>query len=143
MDPFSIFGLAGSVVSVLDVLTRSLTSLGRLASRYNNALPTVQIMISQLSTLRLALSQLLEWIRLGPTGVEGNTDLLSNLHTSVSGCELLINLLDADLQGFQVNGNRPGKRTQFAFLETCFQERQTHLSHHVVFLSFLLQAINW
>ena len=62
MDPISIIGLAGSIVSIVDVVTKSLKTLNELRLHRLEADLTLTLLITQLGTLKAALGQIAEWI---------------------------------------------------------------------------------
>lgn len=145
MDPVTVMGLTASVASILDVLAKSLTALFGLVTRFKQAALSIQLIASQLSTLRSALSQLLQWMRFAPVGLQGNSMLLHDLHTSISACELLIKTLDSEIHRLNADSSgsiKSSRKLMIAFDKT-FKERQLQLNHQVTALNLLLQAINW
>ena len=145
MDPISIFALTGSVAGVLDILTRSLTSLSALVTRYHDAALQVRLVISQLGLLRSALSQLLQWMRFQPADLEDNVTLLNDMGHAVSTCELLLQTLEIEI-GELHGGNSSNPSTyhkiMIAFDTTC-KERQMQITHQTSAMNFLLQAVKW
>jgi hypothetical protein len=58
IDPVSIFGLASGAFGIVDVITRTLVLLNAIRERWKEADFTVTLLISQLTTLKAALSQI-------------------------------------------------------------------------------------
>ena len=145
MDPISILSLTGTIAGILDVLGRSLSGLYNLVDRYRHAALSIQLISSQLSTLRAALSQLLQWIDLAPSSLDSNQVLLNDLHVSISACSLLVQTLDSEIEsarGEDVANPKVSQKLLVAFDTTC-KERQMQLNHQVTALNLLLQAVSW
>lgn len=62
MDPISIIGLASSIVSIIDVVTKSLKALNELRLRWLEANLALMLLITQLGTLKAAPGQIAEWM---------------------------------------------------------------------------------
>ena len=145
MDPLSVIGVTGSLVGILDVLTRSLSGLSSIITRYKSAHLQIKLVVSQLALLRSSLNQLLEWIRFSPAGFEENETLLKDLQTSISSCELLIGILDLEIRHLQGDKERDPDlyhKMLITFDRTC-NERQMQITHQVTALQLLLTVMNW
>ena len=62
MDPGSMLGAAASAATVLEMCTDSLNALLRWQRKYKNADLTARLLLTQLSTLRAALSEVANWL---------------------------------------------------------------------------------
>ena len=145
MDPLSVIGLTGPLAGILDVLTRSLSGLSSIIADNQGAHLNMKLVVSQLALLRSYLNQLLERMRFLPPSLESNAMLLADLHASISTCELLICTLDAEIQ--QLRGGKERNpdswhKLLIAFDQTC-NERQMQITHQIIALHLLLNAMNW
>lgn len=61
MDPVSIVGLVGSIVSIADVLTKSIRKLSDLRSRYHNAPVQITTLIGHLYLIQSTIDELTRW----------------------------------------------------------------------------------
>ncbi|KAL9088674.1 MAG: hypothetical protein Q9159_003010 [Coniocarpon cinnabarinum] len=140
----TLVALASNITNELGVLDRSLATLGYINSKSRNAGGSINSVMSQLPTLRLSLSQLLQWMQFASADVQGESILLDNLEISINGSESLLNLLNAEIQNL-ANGNSHDrsllKKTQLLLIDRVLQERQKQLDFHILFLSYLLHAI--
>ena len=144
MDPVSVIALTGSVTGILDVLTRSLGSLYNLAQKYIHTAISVQVIATQLSTLRSALDQLLQWMKFAPISLRDNRTLCADLYNSISACSLIIQTLDSDVKKAlnSSTGSIRASRKILLMFDTTMKEREVQLSHLSTALTLLLQAIN-
>lgn len=62
MDPVSVVGLAGALIGIADVLSRSIGGLISLQSKYRSSSLVVSLLIGQLTTLKAALGQVQKWL---------------------------------------------------------------------------------
>lgn len=144
MDPLSILGAAASVITVVELCTESLNSLLGLQNRYTNADLTIRLLITQLRTLRTALSQISEWIitNLDTIPYHVQTDLAMSL----DGCKFLIEGLNDRLSHFEYDENKAlnvRKKAQLLWGEKERTDFLTLLSHNIAALQLLLTAIQW
>ncbi|KAH9900459.1 hypothetical protein F4778DRAFT_739040 [Xylariomycetidae sp. FL2044] len=61
MDPVSIIGLIGSIVSIADVVAKSIHRLSELKSKYRNVSFQVTTLIGQLHIIQAAIGELNQW----------------------------------------------------------------------------------
>jgi hypothetical protein len=126
MDPISIIGLTGSLISIGEVITKSIKHLVDLHSRYQNASLAVTLLIGQLTTVKAALQEVLTWIK---SSLEGITE------------DERVNLLVLN----QKNANDLPVRGRLKFLwdENEMGEFTNHLNNQINALNLLLTAIQW
>ena len=147
MDPASVIALAGSVLSIVDVIARNVTALSTLQAKYRNADLNVFLLIGQLSTLKAALGQIAEWMKFEHlTAQSEHLQLFEDLGVAVNGCQVLIMILDERVVQL---ANKDGSdslnvKSKIAFL---WEEQEmnmyvTHLNNQVVALTLLLSAVH-
>ena len=144
MDPVSILGAAASAASVVQMCTDSVTSLLRFQTKYKNADLTVRLLITQVSTLRTALSQISEWVEVSVDNCLPH--VISDLTMSLDGCRLLIETLNDHLSRLEYNTDKAFTMRKKA--QTIWGERErtdflSLLSHNIAALQLLLTAMQW
>ncbi len=146
MDPVSVLGVAGSIVTLAGVISKSLQSLLDLQTKYKKANLTVSLLIGQLSTLKAALNQISAWIDTSLVDAPQHQQLVADLTTSLDGCELLILLLDDRLNHLKrsstVSLNTLG-RAQLLRGESDMHEYLNQLNNQISALNLLLTALQW
>lgn len=146
MDPASAIALASSVIGIVDVLTKSVTSLLHLQTKYKQADLTVSLLIGQLSTLKAALNQISEWITSSLDAVPQHEQLVSDLTISINGCKVLVLALDDRIKSFDRNAAHSlsalGK-AQLLWDENGTTIYVNHLSNQISALNLLLTALQW
>jgi len=144
MDPVSILGAAASAVTITQLCTEGLNALLLFQKRYKNADLTVRLLITQLSTLRTALSQISEWVE--SRVHDALTHVLSDLTTSLDGCRFLIETLNDRLSRLEYNRHKALSMRRKA--QTIWGEKERSdflslLSHNIAALQLLLTAMQW
>ena len=145
MDPVSAIGLAGSIVGVIDVATRSISALHALKQRWNSADLTVSLLISQLTTLKAGLSQIHAWISANLNSVQ-HYQLIMDLGTSLESCETLLLFIDGQLKLLNWNEGTSlsyGSKIKLVLQDNTITECATHLANQSTALNLLLTALNW
>lgn len=145
MDPVSIIGLAGSVVGIVDIISKSINSLRDFQSKYHQADLIVDLSIVQLSTLRTALNQVTQWI--DELKIPQQHQFIEDLTISLQGCKVLVLLLDTRIDEFPKNEST-GKLTSKGKIELLWEdsemkEYQNLLNNQINALNLLLTAIQW
>lgn len=97
MDPVTILGTAGAVLSIIDVLSRTLKSLRDLYNTWKDADLTIVNLMSQLIALRAALGKISEWMSLDLAHVPQHHQLVMDLEDSVTCCRMLVKTMDDQL----------------------------------------------
>ncbi len=144
MDPVSFLGAAASVTTITQLCTEGLNALLRFQKRYKNADLTVRLLITQLSTLRTALSQISEWVE--SCVHDALTHVLSDLITSLDGCRLLIETLNDRLSRLEHNEHKAlsmRRKAQTVWGENERTDFLSLLSHNIAALHLLLTAMQW
>lgn len=102
MDPVSVLGLAGSIVGIIEVAARSIVALRALQQRWKTADLTINVLISQLTTLKAALSQIKEWIS-NSLSASQHYQLVMDLGASLASCDTLRLFIDGQLSHLNRN----------------------------------------
>lgn len=146
MDPLSAIGAAGSILGIIDVVSRSIKTLMGLQSRYKRVGLKLRLLIGQLSTLKAALNQINDLIETRLDGVSQNQQLVTDLAISLDCCEAVISVLDDQLCAFQRSKSAdldPWSKTQFLWGESDMTDYQNLLNNQINSLNLLLTAIQW
>ncbi|EXJ84741.1 hypothetical protein A1O3_05413 [Capronia epimyces CBS 606.96] len=96
-----VIGLVGTVLGVIDVATRCISSLVELRQRMKAASSTVEFLSSQLVTVRAALGQIHSLIEESLNQDEQHYQLTLDLGVAINCCNLLIRLLDEQISRIQ------------------------------------------
>ncbi len=145
MDPVSVIGLVGSIVGIIDVSTRAISALRALQQRWKIADLKISLLISQLTTLKAALSQIEEWISTS-LNVTQHYQLILDLESSLESCETLLLFIDAQLIHLHQNDSKTlsfESRVKAVLEDNTIKECATHLDHQSTALNLLLTALNW
>jgi hypothetical protein len=146
MDPVSALGLVGAIIGVVDVISRNISSLIDLQSRYKSADLKVGLLIGQLSTLKAALKQIIELMNTSLVAVPQHQQLLHDLKTSLDCCEVVILVLDERLcclQRREDSGLNVLNRVQFLWDEKSMTDYLNLLNNQINALNLLLTALQW
>ena len=146
MEVVSIIGLTGSVLGIVDVVAKSISMLRRLQLRWQAADWTVNSLLGQLDTLKLALSQISDWLSMDLAADPQHALLADGLCTSLDCCRTLTSFLashisqlelgEADVLTFE-------SRVKIVLNDSRFKECMTQLSNQSSALTLLLTALNW
>ena len=146
MDGLSAISLAGSIVGIVDVATRSISALRKIQERWKAADLTVSVLIGQLTTLKAALNQISQWVSMRLTGSSQHHQLVIDLEAAIQSCRLLILLLDEHLNKLEWNASHRldfESRVKTVLQDCNIKECANHLSNQSVALNLLLTALNW
>ncbi|KAI9701581.1 MAG: hypothetical protein M1836_001637 [Candelina mexicana] len=143
MEPISVLGAAASAITVVQLCTDSLEALFQLRDKYKNADLTVRLLITQLSTLRTALSQISEWVN--DSVHDATSELVLDLTTSLDGCRFLMETLNDRLKCLESDDAKPltmRKRTLMIWREKERTDFLALLGHNIAALQLLLTAMS-
>jgi hypothetical protein len=146
MDPVSAISLAASLVSIGDVLARSLRCLIDLQSRYRSASLIVNLLIGQLTTLKAAVNQITDWVTSSLFNSPTHEQVVADLETSLESCKLLILVLEERISQLERDGRGSlSVKGKIGFLwdESDLKEFSNHLSNQANALNLLLTALHW
>lgn len=146
MDPVSAVGLVGAIVGLVDVISRNISSLADLRSRYSKANLKASLLIGQLSTLKAALNQIAELINGSLATVAHYEQLVHDLKTSLDGCEVVILVLDdrlCSLRRSEDNDLDALSKIQFVWDGENMSDYLNLLNNQISALNLLLTALQW
>ena len=146
MDPVSIIGLGAAVIGTTDVVTRAIASLRRLQQQWKSADMTVGLLVSQLTALKAALSQISCWIDQSFEGEIQYHQLVMDLQLSVQSCTFLVSLMDgrlSELNFDETNCLVFESRAKAVLQDGQIKECVSHLNNQSTALNLLLTALNW
>jgi hypothetical protein len=143
MDPVSAIGLVSATFGVIEVISRNISSLVDLQSRYKSADLKVSLLIGQLSTLKAALKQI---VNLMNTSVVDSPLHQQDLRTALDSCEVVILVLDkrlCSLRRSEDNGLDLLSRVHFVWDEKSIADYQNLLNNQINALNLLFTALQW
>lgn len=145
MDPVSAIGLVGSVLGIVDIITKSVAYLSSLQSRYKVADLKVSLLIGQLSTLKAALDQVAALINSRPD-VPRDNKLVNDLSVALTCVEAVIFAVDDRLSDLERNGNyglTSLSKAGFVWDEQTMNDYLSLLNNQVNALNLFLTALQW
>ena len=95
MDPITAVGTVGAVIGIIDVITKTISGLREVGARYKDAEFAVAALVSQLTTLRAALTKIREWMDSAPA--ESHYQVVIDLGDALSFCGMLIDKLESEV----------------------------------------------
>ena len=144
VDPVSIIGAAGSILGIVEVLCKSISTLHELHSRWNEADFTFINLVSQLTALKAALYKLQEWIDSDMADL--HHQLVIDLGVSITCCRMLVGKIDAHLSDMNQGAeNTLGveSKIKLVFKSGELEDLQKMLERQTNALTLLLTACNW
>lgn len=146
MDPVSVISLVCAINGVIDVISRNISTLKDLASRYKISDLKVSLLIRQLSTLQAAFKQIVELMNTSIIATFCYRQLVDDLKASLDCCEAVILLLEKRLSALrrgEDNGLDVTSRVQFVWDEKNMTDYLNLLSNQINALNLLLTALQW
>ena len=142
-DPISIIGAAGAVVSIIDLLAKTISTISELRSKWNIADLTVATFEMQLTGLNMALAEIKRW-------QDGNSEdpyyqLPMDLDNCLSHCRILIAVIDREIEVLRTNeGDQldTARRIRILFKTQDLGEAQKMIEHVTNTLGLILGACN-
>jgi hypothetical protein len=149
MDPVSIVGLIGSILSIADAVTKSISKLSDLKSRYHNAPLQITTLVGQLYIIRAAIEELQRWKLKDLDNEPRYYQLAAQIDTSLSCFVPLIAALEQYLDkldiSLQATTGGPTRQNKFlvAWNEADIALYLNLLDRQINALNLFLQAIHW
>ena len=149
MEPVSIIGLLATAGTLASTITITIKNLSELRSQIKEADVRIRLLISELSTVKSALTQINDWTHyLDET--HNQVDVVEGLKVSLEGCQLALDalreevniLLGGSILGSSVNAGLR-IRTRYAWNESSLKEHEGRLHTQIAALQLLLQAVQW
>jgi len=142
-DPFSILGATASVLSIIDVLAKTISTIHSLRGQWKEADLALISLTSQLAALRAALEKIKEWM--GSGSAELHHQLVLDLGGSIECCQLLASKIYSELAELQRADNgmlRTGAKASFLFKSSEMKDLQKMIDRQTAVLTLLLTACN-
>jgi len=146
MEPLSIVGAVSSIVTIVEVATRCISSLRALQQRWTGADWTVNLLVGQLVTLKAALDQIREWSAENLSTEPQHHQLVMDLDTSLESCRILISVIDShvsSLEWDEADTLTFESKAKAVWKDQRIQDCMNHLHHQTAALNLLLTALNW
>jgi hypothetical protein len=143
-DPLNVIGAAASVASIVELLGKTIRGLHTLHRRWKEADFTFSNLISQLTTLKVALNKLQEWMDADID--EPHHQLVMDLEASVTYCRMLVRRIDTEVDDLQHNigmGLDTQKKIKFLLKNGSLEELQKMVDRLTSALTLLLTICNW
>lgn len=143
-DPLCVIGAAASVASIVELLGKTISGLHTLHSRWKEADFTFSNLISQLTTLKVALSKLQGWMDSDID--EPHHQLVMDLEASVTYCRMLVRRIDTEVEDLQQNigmGLDAQNKIKLLLKNGSLEELQKMVDRQTSALTLLLTICNW
>lgn len=142
-DPVTILGAASAVVSVINLLTKTIRGISELRSKWNIADLTVSTFEMQLTGLNFALTEIRGWA--DRNSEDPYYQLPMDLDHCLSHCRLLIGIIDAEIAALRTNEDDQldiAGRIRILFKTQGLSEAQNMIEHVTRTLGLILGACN-
>ena len=146
MDPVSVMGVVGSVVNMVDVVTRGLKALRSMQQKWKMADMTVTLLLGHMATLKAALNQISDWISSNLRPMPQHHQLVIDLSLSLDSCNVLVAFMNnhlADLDLGHAGSLTLQSRVRAILQDQSMKDCLNHLGHQACALNLLLTALNW
>ncbi|KAF5675861.1 GNA-3 g alpha subunit GNA-3 [Fusarium circinatum] len=142
-DPLSIIGTAGAIANIIDVLTKTITTVCDMRQAWKVADLAVFAFENQLNLLKLALLEIHKWKE--SRSNEQSHQLVMQVDNCVTCCRLLIGKIDSEVSQFQktaAGGLELGSKLSFLFKTKDMEQIQRMVDQQTHALTLLLGACN-
>ena len=146
MEVISVIGLAGSVLGIVDVVTKSISTLKKLQQQWQSADWTINSLLGHLTTLKLALTQLTEWFSLDLAADSQHQLLADDLCTSLDCCRTLISSLDSHISQLERNEDKAltfESKMKVVLNDSYVKDCVAHLNNQSTALSLFFNVLSW
>lgn len=132
-----VIGGVSSIITLVSTITKLAKQLNEVRESYNSVALNTTLVVSQLSTIRVALEALHEWRSNDKEDTNHSKQLDNDLGLSLSCCAILITVIDGKLGE---SGYTPGMRQKirYVWLEDILKEYLSNLDGQVRALQLLL-----
>ncbi|ORY00180.1 G-protein alpha subunit-domain-containing protein [Clohesyomyces aquaticus] len=142
-DPISILGATASVVSIIDILVKSISTIHSLRAQWKDADLALLSLTSQLAALRTALAKIKEWME----SAMGDLDyqLVMDLDGSIQCCSILASTINRELGKLVTTFTGQlamSSKARFVFQSTEMTQLQNMIDRQTSVLTLLLTACN-
>ncbi|KAM0085852.1 hypothetical protein ACKRZS_001839 [Fusarium odoratissimum] len=142
-DPLSIIGTAGAIANIIDVLTKTITTVCDMRQAWKVADLSVFAFESQLNLLKFALCEIQKWTE--SRSNEQSHQLVMQVDSCVTCCRLLIGKIDGEVSQFQKTAAGDlelGSKLSFLFKTKDMEQIQRMVDQQTHTLTLLLSACN-
>ena len=147
MDPISVFGVTSAAIQVITTIGSTVKGLAEIRNKFIAADQSIRSLISQLSSIKSALSIIHDWIDNDLVVSPTQSDFVDALSAAIEGCSETMDVLSeevANLVGSAAAENIGFRtRTRFVWNESSMKDHQDRLQSQVAALQFLLVAVKW
>jgi hypothetical protein len=146
MDPCTVLGAVSSALSIVTLIGCTVKQLSELRGRYAEADQSIRLVVTQLSTIKSALSIIHEWAENDLVVSPKQADLVGALSVAMDGCKVAMGALAEEVEGM-VGKSMPTDtlgfkaRTKYIWNESAMKEHQGRLQSQVMALQFLVVAV--
>lgn len=144
MDPGSIIGALSAAGGIVTLIVQTVKKLHELRERFLEANVTIQLLMSELLTVKAALGQVDDWTRYNLTSTSPiQEDLRSAFDISIEGCTIAMELLANEVDELigDDNGEAFNTRIRSMWKNDLMTVHQERLHMQVGALQLLLQAV--
>lgn len=141
-----VIGAAGAILGIIDVATRSISTLLDVKKRFKEANLTLELLSSQLLTVKAALEQIHAIINETLRGDEQHYSLIMSMDSTIKCCNLLIRLLDENIAKLEYSENDAlsfENRVRLVLDSKGIEECQSRLDRQINALNLILTAFQW
>lgn len=143
-EVLAVIGTIGAVCNIVDVISKTITLISDVQSRWKTADLALLSLTTQLTTLRAALREIQTWL-------ESDTQIMHHqltmdLDASLSCCRLLINELEAHFARLDQSPGSPlsaNGKLRLVIGSHSADDIQKFIQHQISSLTCLLAACNW
>ncbi|KAF5723282.1 GNA-3 g alpha subunit GNA-3 [Fusarium mundagurra] len=142
-DLLSIIGTAGAIANIIDVLTKTITTVCDMRQAWKIADLSVFTFENQLNLLKFALFEIQKWTE--SRSDEQSHQLVMQVDSCVTCCRLLIGKIDTEVSQFQKNASGDlelGSKLSFLFKTKDMEQIQRMVDQQTHTLTLLLTACN-
>jgi len=143
-DPITILGATSAVITIIDLLAKTIRSVSELRSKWNMADLTVSIFEMQLTSLNVALSEISKWV--DRNSEDPHYQLSMDLDHCLSHCRLLIAVIDREIANLRMSEDSQhgdvAAKIRILFKTQGMSEAQEMIKHVTNTLGLILGACN-
>lgn len=146
MDPASFLGIVGSAVGIADIATKCVSKLRELQRRWKKADLKLNLLITQINTIRAALEQIARLVPPDTFGDSCDDQLMDNLKDVQACCVLVLGFIDSHvnmLERDEQDNLTTESKAKAVIHEGDINEWVTILEKQSNALNLLLTVISW
>lgn len=149
MDPVTAIGLLSGAFQIAQYIKDTVGALNHLFGKFKDADLTILSLISELKTIRSAITQLHEWASYNVRDSTEPDEYVEGLEVALDGCRAVMEVLSDEVsaltRGAMLSDTGVGFRTRVKVVwsEDSMKVHQERLRAQVQALQLLLQACQW